>query len=98
MARNQGPARKHRKLTCPICRRHINVDATYDVHLSDLVCEGHQNWVVTTCERCHRTCFSDAVGICLRCMNEEEHDILARGSGDHRYWLRAYGQESIRHD
>lgn len=54
---------------CPICNKLYR-----NVHQSDLVCQRHQEWKVTTCMGCGHYVFSDCVGVCPDCTPEPDDD------------------------
>ena len=64
---------------CPIC----NGDY-FQVRRANYVCEKHEDWLVTTCDVCGNTCFSETVGICMRC---EKHRM--KGNIDEMYYWEA---------
>ena len=76
-----------KKTECPIC-----LGLIYRVDLSDLVCEDHQDWLVTVCDYCKRPCFSDCCGCCFECYPDRQQRTYV-GKKDVRAPLRAYGLE-----
>lgn len=61
---------------CPICNgiyKLVN-DNSY------LVCQNHQNWLVTVCEICKTPCFSDCVGVCPDCLSINDSEAYAHYS------------------
>jgi hypothetical protein len=77
------------KNKCVICSgNHYSIDKDNEV------CDYHSSWIVTVCTSCHRTCYSDVVHICPRCLQLSSRNILGGGfSKNRRALLRKYGQE-----
>ena len=73
---------------CVICKGKY-----YNPTGNDFVCDYHENWIVTVCSQCHKSCYSDVVHICPRCLKLSEKIIVGGFSKDHRARLRKYGQE-----
>lgn len=79
--------------TCPICLGNY-----FLTEFSAEVCNRHQNWFVTVCSHCGRSCFSDVVGECVGCGNAADKigeftRSAAHGTPDRRSPLRKYGLE-----
>ena len=79
-----------KKIKCPIC-----LDKYYSIYLADEVCAEHQKWIVTTCEKCGKSCFSDCRGVCINCCPTTADRYLVPGKPDPRAILRSYGLESF---
>lgn len=47
---------------CPICKENY-----YLIKQSQYVCKTHETWLVTTCSKCNKVCFSNRKGICYAC-------------------------------
>ena len=77
--------------TCPICRGQY-----YATEFSMEVCEIHENWIITVCGICHRTCFSDCRGYCTKCLGDAPAHGTLGGTRDHRAKLRGYGLEGFK--
>jgi C4-type Zn-finger protein len=50
------------KSNCPICKEQY-----YSISKSLDICERHEEWLITQCSVCGRMCFSDSVGVCIKC-------------------------------
>jgi hypothetical protein len=51
--------------SCPICKGNY-----LDVFDSDLVCDYHEDWIITYCLFCKHHVFSPIPHICLCCLQE----------------------------
>lgn len=50
---------------CPICKEQY-----YSISRAEDVCGKHEDWFITECKECGRMCFSDEVGLCVRCFKK----------------------------
>ena len=57
---------------CPICKENY-----YLIKQSQYVCKTHETWLVTTCSKCNKVCFSDCKGICVNCGAVGDYDRTA---------------------
>lgn len=78
--------------TCPICLGNY-----YETEFSAEVCNHHQDWIVTQCHVCGRTCFSDCRSYCTNCAGLDDCGRMGSAqhgyNKDHRAALRSYGLE-----
>lgn len=81
-----------KNVECPICSKNYHL-----VEFSAVVCEYHQDWIVTTCQICGKISFSDCRSYCPECVGLDDCGRMMGAqhgySKDHRAPLRYYGLE-----
>lgn len=76
---------------CPICNSEY-----YNLKASEDVCVYHQKYLVTKCELCGKTGYSDSAGLCMNCCPPTRRYSLRDGVRERAYELEEVGADKLK--